>query len=63
MVRLDSQVVDIKDYGIFVEFGLDAQGFIHVSDFDLGHEEKLEDYFESGEIIKCEIVSFAKVHN
>jgi predicted RNA-binding protein with RPS1 domain len=32
--EIEGEVVAIKDYGIFIEFGLDDVGFIHISELD-----------------------------
>jgi hypothetical protein len=45
-----------KEYGVFVEFGLRANGFIHISMFEQ-HELIMED-FEIGDLLECEVLKF-----
>jgi hypothetical protein len=54
--RVVCEIVFRKEYGVFAEFGLRANGFIHVSEFDR-HKLIMED-FDVGDLLECEVVKF-----
>ncbi len=59
---VDAEVVSIQKYGIFVEFGLNGAGFIHMSQFvSIGRSFHFED-IEVGDLIPGEIIEYNKRH-
>lgn len=62
---VDAQIASIQDYGIFVEFGLNATGFAHISTFSDKRESRniLLDNYEDGQEVIIEIISFNEDHN
>lgn len=58
----NAQIVSIQRYGLFVEFGLNGTGLIHISNTLTPDSPLLEDY-EIGDWIKVEILEFNKSHN
>lgn len=58
--EIEGEIVAIKDYGIFVEFGLDAVGFIHISELTMA-EVKTED-LDLGDIVKAKVKRFNVDH-
>lgn len=59
--KVDAEIVAIKEYGIFVEFGLDEKGFIHISEFDYSDIDYTE--LELGDNIKGSIKKFNSEHH
>jgi hypothetical protein len=54
--RVLCEIMFKKEYGVFAEFGLRANGFIHISQFEK-HKLIMED-FEIGDILECEVHGF-----
>lgn len=60
---IDAQVAHLEDYGVFVEFGVNASGLIHVSNLYSSKETtRIKDDFEIGDWIKVEIIKFNQAH-
>ncbi|MEP1781633.1 type I restriction endonuclease [Reichenbachiella sp.] len=64
---IDGQVVSVQNYGVFVEFGLNATGLAHVSTFDKessndGNSILMSD-FENGQDVKIEVRGYDDKHN
>lgn len=62
---VEGQVVSVQHYGVFVEFGLNAVGLLHISRFK--QSQKPEDNIllqniETGERLKVEIIRFEEKH-
>jgi hypothetical protein len=60
--RTRAQVVSVKTFGLFVEFGLNGTGLVHKKNFTVVPEEFVE-AFEEGDWVEVEIVEFSKFHN
>lgn len=58
---VETEVVSIQDYGIFVEFGLNGKGFIHISSFKDAGKIVFED-IEYGDTIMGEIKKYSTDH-
>ena len=58
---VDCEVVAVKDYGIFVEFGVDAVGFIHISEFNYT-DYQLED-IEAGDLLNAKVKRYNSEHH
>jgi len=50
------EIVFKKEYGVFVEFGLKANGFIHVSRFE--KNKLIMEDFEIGDVLECKIYEY-----
>lgn len=60
---VEAEIVSIKDYGLFVEFGLGAQGFIHISSFIKENNPTfLDEKFDIGESVVAEVVGWDEKH-
>lgn len=55
-------VSKIADYGLFVDLGV-TKGLLHISEISWNKEEKLEDKFETNDVIEVTIKSFNKEDN
>jgi hypothetical protein len=59
---IEGEVVNRQKYGVFVEFGLNANGFIHISEISKLGKDPFQD-IELGDLISAEIVEFTRDHN
>ena len=59
--EIEGEIVAIKEYGIFIEFGLDSVGFIHISELNLA-DVKIED-LDLGDIAKAKVKGFNSEHH
>jgi len=61
---VDCQVTGIQKYGIFVEFGLNASGLIHISEFKqtTNASRLLFEDIDTGDRIQAEIIRFKHDH-
>jgi hypothetical protein len=61
---IEAEIVSIQKYGIFVEFGLNAHGFIHISHFS-GNQAKvlLFEDIEIGDTVKAQIIEYSGEHH
>lgn len=57
----EGQIVKIKDYGLFIEFGISGKGFIHSSKFGRFTRENVYEYSE-GDWVIVEISSYNHDH-
>lgn len=60
-MHVEAQVVAVKDYGVFVEFGLNGTGLIHKSKLKTKGNALVEEY-EEGDWLQAEIVEYSKNH-
>jgi len=58
---IEGDVVSVKDYGIFIEFGLDATGFVHVSEFN--YTDLDIDDVEVGDVIRAKVKRYNSEHH
>ncbi len=61
---VDGEVVSIQKYGIFIEFGVNGQGFLPISRFARqgdGGKLLFED-IETGDVLKTEVIGFNEEH-
>ena len=60
---IQGQIASIQPYGIFVDFGEDAKGLIHISNMGSSNVENfMFENFEFGDIINAEIIEFNTEH-
>jgi len=59
---VEAQIVSIQKYGLFVEFGLNATGLIHISKTNNPNGNLIELYDE-GEWLQAIVTTFATKHN
>jgi len=61
---IDCQITGIKSYGLFVEFGIDGTGLIHVSHFaEINDADSLVfGNFDTGDNLRAEIICFKNDH-
>lgn len=61
---VDCLITGIKSYGIFAEFGLNASGLIHISEFGqtTNASRLLFEDFDTGDTIQAEIICFKHDH-
>jgi polyribonucleotide nucleotidyltransferase len=52
----DGKVISIKPFGLFVEFLPGKEGLCHISEFDNGRINNLEDYVKTGDRINVKVV-------
>ncbi|MEW6601251.1 MAG: 30S ribosomal protein S1 [Nitrospirota bacterium] len=51
------KVVNITDFGLFVELEDGVEGLLHISEIDKRHDEKLEDLFKPGDELRTRIIN------
>src|SRR5690606_39077178 len=56
----ECEIVNIQSYGIFVEFGINGSGLIHISQFEKANK-MIEDY-ALGDKIKASIIEYSHSH-
>ncbi|MDD5633835.1 MAG: 30S ribosomal protein S1, partial [Candidatus Omnitrophica bacterium] len=52
----DGKVMNITNFGLFVELEKDLEGLLHISEIDLAPEEKMETRYKIGDILKVKIL-------
>ena len=54
---ITGKVTGIKDYGIFVSFGDNCSGLIHISEISLYYVNDISEYAKIGDIIEAKILN------
>ncbi len=57
---VEGKVVQVRDFGAFVEIAPGIDGLVHVSEIKNEHVENPSDYLKNGQIVNAEIVSIDK---
>lgn len=61
--RVEAQVTSLKEYGVFVEFGLEGKGFTHISRLTRHYNPAyVEEHFEVGEVVTVVVEDFQADH-
>ncbi len=52
----EGTVTNITNFGIFVELEKDLEGLLHVSEIELGPQQRMEDLYKPGDQIKVKVI-------
>jgi small subunit ribosomal protein S1 len=53
---LDGRVVNVTDFGLFIDIYNGLEGLAHISEIELSSGTRLEDYFHVGDWVRCRIL-------
>ena len=53
---LDGKVVNVTDFGLFIDIYNGLEGLAHISEIDVGAGSKLEDHFQVGDWVRARIL-------
>lgn len=53
---VEGTVTKVAGFGLFVEIAKDVEGLLHLSELELGPNERLEDHFRVGQKIRAQVI-------
>lgn len=60
---VNGKIIKVNPFGLFVSLDKDIHGLAHISQLEVGSDEKIQDKFKAGDVLPFEIVSIeAKDH-
>ena len=58
---VDGTITKVAGFGLFVEIAKDVEGLMHLSELELGPNERLEDHYKVGAKIKAQVIKLDEV--
>ncbi len=53
---LDGRVVNVTDFGLFIDIYNGLEGLAHISEIELGPGTRLEEHYQVGDWVRCRIL-------